>query len=121
MTTTPEGRVSAALRQCVIQAGGEIRKVMWQGRVGAPDWLVMLKGGAIFVETKAPGEIPRMSQMIEFRRISQASGIPVLVIDRCADVCDAVTALRARANGNDKAYRHFCELHSFYRYTGVTL
>ena len=81
MTTTPEGRVSAALRQCVIKAGGEIRKVEWVGRVGAPDWLVMLHERAVFIETKAPGARPRKSQRVEFGRIERASGIPVLVID----------------------------------------
>lgn len=121
MTTTPEGRVSAALRQCVINAGGEIRKVQWQGRVGAPDWLVMLKGGAVFVETKAPGEVPRRSQIVEFRRLYHASAIPVLVLDRAGDACDIVGALRARAAGNREAYVHFCERYSFERYTGVTL
>lgn len=121
MTTTPEGRVSAALRQCVIQAGGEIRKIMWQGRVGAPDWLVMLKGGALFVETKAPGEIPRMSQMIEFRRISQESGIPVLVLDSAARANDIVRILTARAVGDYAAYTQGCAEYSFERYTGVNL
>lgn len=121
MTTTPEGRVSAALRQCVINAGGEIRKVQWQGRVGAPDWLVMLKGGAVFVETKAPGEVPRRSQIVEFQRIYRASGIPVLVLDCAANACDIVTALQARSAGNIEAFKHFCELHSFFRYMGVTL
>ena len=82
MTTTPEGRVSAALRQAVINYGGEIRKVQWQGRVGAPDWLVMMFCCALFVETKATGARPRKSQLVEFGRIERASGIPVLVIDR---------------------------------------
>lgn len=121
MTTTPEGRVSAALRQCVINAGGEIRKVQWQGRVGAPDWLVMMWGGAVFVETKAPGEVPRASQIVEFRRIKHASGIPVLVLDRAGDACDIIDALRARACGNREAYLHWCEKYSFERFSGVTL
>lgn len=116
MTTTPEGRVSAALRQGVINAGGEIRKVQWQGRIGAPDWLVMIWGSALFVETKAPGEIPRQSQITEFKRIQVASGIPVLVIDRASEACDVVSALRSRYAGNMIAYRHYCELHSFYRF-----
>lgn len=121
MTTTPEGRVSAALRQCVINAGGEIRKVQWQGRVGAPDWLVMLKGGAVFVETKAPGEVPRRSQIVEFQRIYRASGIPVLVLDSAANACDIIDALRARAYGNREAYLHFREKYSFERFSGVQL
>lgn len=115
MTTTPEGRVSAALRQAVIRYGGEIRKVQWQGRVGAPDWLVMLRGGALFVEAKAPGEVPRRSQIVEFRRISRASGIPVLAIDRAEDAIDIIDALLSRAEGDDESYRLIIEKFSFER------
>lgn len=121
MTTTPEGRVSAALRKAVINCGGEIRKAQWQGRVGAPDWLVMLWGGALFVETKAPGGVPRRSQMVEFSRISRASGIPVLVIDRAADAIDIIDALLFRAEGNREAYRRLCEEYSFERFSRATL
>lgn len=121
MTTTPEGRVSAALRQCVINAGGEIRKVQWQGRVGAPDWLVMLGGGALFVETKAPGARPRKSQLVEFGRIERASGIPVLVIDRAANAGVAVKALEYLCEGNVEEYTRLCNLHGFLKYTEVTL
>lgn len=121
MTTTPEGRVSAALRQCVINAGGEIRKVQWQGRVGAPDWLVMYKGGALFVETKAPGEVPRRSQIVEFQRISRASGIPVLVIDHASNAGVAVEALNYLAAGDIGSYKRLCSIHGFLKYTGVTL
>lgn len=116
MTTTPEGRVSAALRQAVIRYGGEIRKVQWQGRVGAPDWLVMLLGSAIFVETKAVGERPRKSQLVEFKRIERASGIPVLVIDRAEDACDVINALMSRAEGDDETYRLMIEKFSFERF-----
>lgn len=116
MTTTPEGRVSAALRYYVICYCGEIRKVQWQGRVGAPDWLVMLCGGALFVETKAPGEVPRRSQIVEFRRISRESGIPVLVIDRAEDAIDIIDALLSRAEGNDETYRRMIETYSFERF-----
>ena len=121
MTTTPEGRVSAALRQCVINAGGEIRKVQWQGRVGAPDWLVMYKGGALFVETKAPGEVPRRSQIVEFQRISRASGIPVLILDRAADAGVAVKTLQALYAGDIEEYKRLCNMYGFLKYLGVTL
>lgn len=119
MTTTPEGRVSAALRQAVINCGGEIRKVQWQGRVGAPDWLVMLYGSALFVETKAPGGVPRRSQMVEFSRIFRASGIPVLVIDRAEDAVDVIDTLLSRAKGNREAYRRMIEEYSFERFLRV--
>lgn len=119
MTRTPEGRVSAALRQAVIKYGGEIRKVQWQGRVGAPDWLVLLWGGALFVETKAPGDVPRRSQMVEFSRIFRASGIPVLVIDRAEDAIDIIDALLYRSEGNREAYIRLCEEYSFERFLRV--
>lgn len=116
MTKTPEGRVSAALRKAVINYGGEIRKAQWQGRVGAPDWLVMLFGGALFVETKAPGEVPRRSQIVEFRRISRASGIPVLVIDRAIYAIYVANALLSRAEGDEESYRLMIEKYSFERF-----
>lgn len=121
MTKTPEGSVSAALRQVVINCGGEIRKVQWQGRVGAPDWLVMLFGGVVFVETKAPGEVPRRSQIVEFRRIYRASGIPVLVIDRAEDAIDIIDALMLRAEGNHESYIRRIEEYSFERFSSATL
>ena len=120
MTTTPEGRVSAALRQAVINYGGEIRKVQWQGRDGAPDWLVMLWGGALFVETKAPGEVPRRSQIVEFRRISRASGIPVLVLDRAENAIDIIDVLLLRSEGNREAYSRLIDEYSFERFSGAT-
>ena len=119
MTTTPEGRVSAALRQAVINCGGEIRKVQWQGRVGAPDWLVMLFGGALFVETKAPGDVPRRSQIVEFSRIFRASGIPVLVIDRTEDAMGIINALMSRAEGEREAYSRLIDEYSFERFLRV--
>lgn len=121
MTKTPEGRVSVALRHAVISLGGEIRKVQWQGRVGAPDWLVMLAGSAVFVETKAPGARPRKSQLVEFGRIERASGIPVLVIDRAVYARDVMDALLARAEGNNEAYRRMRDGYSFERFSGGTL
>ena len=114
--TTPEGRVSAALRQSVINAGGEIRKVQWQGRVGAPDWLVMMRGRAVFIETKAPGEMPRKSQLIEFSRIERASGIPVLVIDHPQDCASFVSAF---ATETARYIRVSCDVYTFRRYNSA--
>jgi hypothetical protein len=74
--------------------GGEVRKVQWIGRIGAPDRLVMLPptvaigwGGneclvptSIWVELKAPGAKPRPSQVREHERM-RAMGQRVEVID----------------------------------------
>lgn len=72
----------------VRELGGEVRKVKWIGRVGAPDRLVMLPAEAyvddqhccIWVELKAPGEKARPSQVREHERM-RAMGQRVLVID----------------------------------------
>lgn len=50
-----EKAVEDYLVQRVKDAGGEVRKVKWIGRRGAPDRLVMLNG-AHFVEVKRPGQ-----------------------------------------------------------------
>ena len=76
----------------------------------------MMWGSAVFVETKAPGEVPRRSQIVEFRRISRASGIPVLVLDRAEDALDIIDALLSRAEGDDETYRRLIEEYSFGRF-----
>jgi hypothetical protein len=70
--------------------GGEVRKVQWIGRIGAPDRLVMLPymtyisghvmPTTIWVELKAPGAKPRPSQVREHERM-RALGQRVEVID----------------------------------------
>lgn len=76
--------------------GGEVRKVQWIGRRGAPDRLVMLpartltasldcawcnpKGIAVYVELKAPGVKPEAHQLREHIRM-RAMGQRVEVID----------------------------------------
>lgn len=71
--------------------GGEVRKVQWVGRVGAPDRVVMLPvvvnnrtgamyGGTTWVELKATNEKPRGSQIREHKRMRDM-GQRVVVID----------------------------------------
>jgi hypothetical protein len=70
--------------------GGEVRKVQWIGRIGAPDRLVMLPfkeslysgrlKTTVWVELKAPGAKPRPSQLREHERM-RAMGQRVEVID----------------------------------------
>ena len=75
----------------VKQLGGEVRKVEWVGRRGAPDRLVMLAPGivvypgpeygyTIWVELKAPGVAPEPYQLREHERM-RALGQRVEVID----------------------------------------
>lgn len=75
-----ERRVARALVDAARTAGLFIRKCRWEGRVGAPDYIIVCDGRVYFVETKAPGEKPRPSQLIEFAAI-RAAGAPVVVVD----------------------------------------
>jgi hypothetical protein len=81
-----ESDIEAHLVQRVRELGGEVRKVKWIGRVGAPDRLVMLpprdceENPTIWVELKAPGEKARPSQVREHERM-RAMGQRVVVID----------------------------------------
>lgn len=92
MTTTPEGRVAAALRKAAIERGFEIRKLKWEGRNGAPDYFLAKDGLIVLVECKQPGSRPRKSQMTEFDRLSQA-GVCVLVLDRADDAEDLTSLI----------------------------
>jgi hypothetical protein len=71
--------------------GGEVRKVQWIGRRGAPDRLVMLPPvmidglpglppSTVWVELKAPGQRPRPEQLREHDRM-RAMGQHVVVIN----------------------------------------
>jgi hypothetical protein len=66
--------------------GGEVRKIKWIGRRGAPDRLVMLPAWALgsgvsaWVELKAPGEKAKPHQAREHERM-RAMGQRVEVID----------------------------------------
>ena len=77
----------------VKELGGEVRKVTWIGRRGAPDRLVMLPevmhpsgsiatqaSRTIWVELKAPGVEPEDYQLREHKRM-RALGQRVEVID----------------------------------------
>jgi hypothetical protein len=70
---------------------GEVRKVAWIGRRGAPDRIVMLPRGrassgavracsTLWVELKAPGVKPESYQLREHERM-RAMGQVVFVID----------------------------------------
>lgn len=75
----------------VKELGGEVRKVQWIGRRGAPDRLVMLPtrintiglrvlAETIWVELKAPGKKPELHQIREHFRM-RALGQNVCVVD----------------------------------------
>lgn len=74
-----ERDIEQYLVQRVQELGGEVRKVRWVGRRGAPDRLVMLprthgdlcRGAVptIWVELKAPGKNPEPHQLREHERM----------------------------------------------------
>lgn len=59
--------------------GGEIRKVKWIARRGAPDRALFLHG-THWIEFKAPGEKPRPEQEREHKRMGE-HGAYVYVLD----------------------------------------
>ncbi len=90
-----ERDIEKHLVQRVKALGGEVRKVEWVGRRGAPDrlvmrpvlsykkpvldWLLNWKGG-VYVELKAPGVKPEGYQLREHARMRKM-GQRVVVID----------------------------------------
>lgn len=87
---TRESDIEKYLCDRVKELGGEVRKVRWIGRNGAPDRLAMLPeknpalghafNNTIWVELKAPGEKCRPHQIREHERMARM-GQRVVVID----------------------------------------
>lgn len=66
-----EAKIAAHLKKMVKIAGGEIRKVRWEGRNNAPDYVVMLPNGYIlWVETKATKGVVSPAQKREHKRMT---------------------------------------------------
>lgn len=89
-----ESQIEQALVRRVRLLGGEIRKVAWIGRRGAPDRFVMLPLRAlracglpksVWVELKRPGKGAEDHQTREHRRM-QSCGEIVLIIDTLDEV-----------------------------------
>lgn len=93
-----ERDIEKYLKMRVTDAGGEIRKVRWIGRNGAPDRRIMLRGYCAWVELKAPGEVPTLQQQREHSRMRQ-HGEVVWVIDSL----EGVDTLIERARGPIRA------------------
>jgi len=78
---TRESDIEDYLKFRVKEAGGECRKVSWQGRRGAPDrWLFIPGHRPFWCELKAPGEKLEEHQEREHKRMRKY-GERVLVID----------------------------------------
>lgn len=89
-----ESTIENHLVQRVKELGGEVRKVKWIGRHGAPDRLVMMPNvarSAIWVELKAPGEKAKPHQEREHKRM-RTMGQRVVVIDSIEGVEELLNA-----------------------------
>lgn len=91
---TPEGKVQKAIMKAVKAAGGFVRKMAWEGRVGAPDLCIIINGNVVFVEVKKPGEKARKTQELEHRRMRKRGAV-VYVIDNIQDGLKLVAELVA--------------------------
>ena len=81
-----ERDIERALVKAVKAKGGEIRKLAWVGRRGAPDrWVKMPGKPLMFVELKAPGGRLSRLQDLEHRRL-RAIGLDVRVVWRIEDI-----------------------------------
>jgi len=80
-----ERDISRYLNKRVKELGGEIRRVRWIGRNGAPDKLVLLEGRSFWVEEKRPDKDATAAQAREHKRMRDA-GLEVRVIDTHYDV-----------------------------------
>lgn len=87
-----ESDIAAYLVRRLKDYGGCARKVSWEGRSDAPDYLIMACGYSAFVETKAPGKKPRPSQLREFELMETSGGIEVYVVTTEEEVDTLVTA-----------------------------
>ena len=81
-----ERDIEDALVRRATEIGGEVRKVRWIGRRGAPDRVVMLPGGRLYwVELKRPGQKAEPHQAREHERM-RGMGQRVLIIDSFAGI-----------------------------------
>lgn len=91
-----ERDIAAYLTKRVAEMGGIYRKVSWEGRSNAPDYLIMVGGYHFFVETKAPGEKPRESQTREFAAMLNNGGISVRVVSNFPEVSEFMEYVYAK-------------------------
>ena len=71
------------------------RKVAWQGRRGAMDRAFFGRGRCVFIEFKAPGEVPEGQQKREIARLA-ALYSDIHVVDSIAEACRILGLPHAR-------------------------
>jgi hypothetical protein len=77
-----ESAIEDYLNRQVERVGGEVRKMQWIGRRGAPDRLVLFPKieQHFLVELKREGDVPEAHQAREHKRLRSA-GFKVFIID----------------------------------------
>ena len=88
---TRESNIEKYLCTRAKELGGEVRKVRWVGRNGAPDRLVMLPNKSVWVELKATGKEPEAHQVREHNRM-KLYGLSVEVVDSFERVDEVLNA-----------------------------
>lgn len=91
-----ESEVEDYLVKRVKELGGEVRKLKWIGRRGAPDRFVMVFGRNFFVELKAPGKKPRGQQSKEIETLRKM-GVGVWVVDSLHGVAHMLSVEQIQA------------------------
>jgi hypothetical protein len=75
-----ESEIERYLVKRVMALGGEIRKLRWIGRRGAPDRVVMLPGGHLWwIELKRPSGTAEAHQAREHARMLKMGQVVVVV------------------------------------------
>lgn len=77
---TTEAHIEKHVVYIAEKDGWFVRKLKWEGRVGAPDRLFIKDGRHVFMEFKAPGEEPGAIQRREHQRMGE-HGAAVYVVD----------------------------------------
>lgn len=88
---TRESDIESYLVERVRDMQGEVRKVKWLGRHGAPDRIVMVPGRTLWVELKAPGKKAKPHQVREHERMRRM-GQHVVVVDSFEGVDEVLAA-----------------------------
>ena len=90
-----EKTIERKLFTAVREAGGIALKLASPAYAGLPDRLVLLTGGhAAFVEVKAPGQKPRVLQVIRMEFLSRL-GYRVYVLDSVERIGEILDEIRS--------------------------
>lgn len=79
---TPEGKVKADVKRILKSRGIWYFMPVPLGKVGIPDFCCVVKGQAVFIETKAGKNKPTPMQKLTMEQIQAAGGIAVVVNEK---------------------------------------